>query len=83
MTSLIFLHTAVKCRPTSLLRKVATPVFTFALQKMNYMVEAITDGASIRKYLDGVGLPFEPPVPVPARPPTQEVFFFEDRAEAF
>jgi hypothetical protein len=68
-----------KCRPTSLLRKVATPVFTFALQKMNYMVAAITDSISIKKYLDGVGLPSEPPVPVPARPPPQEEFdyYFE------
>ncbi|MBN2531151.1 MAG: hypothetical protein JXR76_32500 [Deltaproteobacteria bacterium] len=38
------------------------------------LVAAITDGASIKKYLDGVGLPSEPPIPVPARPPPQEEF---------
>ena len=38
------------------------------------MVAAITDGASIKKYLDGVGLSSEPPVPIPARPPPQEEF---------
>jgi hypothetical protein len=57
-----------------LLRKVVTPVFTFPLQKMNCVVAAITDGVSIKKYLDGVGLPFEPLVPMPARPPPQEEF---------
>ncbi|MBN2528985.1 MAG: hypothetical protein JXR76_21530 [Deltaproteobacteria bacterium] len=38
------------------------------------LVAAITDGASIKKYLDGVGLPSEPPIPMPARPPPQEEF---------
>ncbi|MBN2715518.1 MAG: hypothetical protein JXX14_06660 [Deltaproteobacteria bacterium] len=57
-----------------MLRKVVTPVFTFALQKMNYMVAAITDGISIKKYLNGVGLPSEPSVPVPARPLPQEEY---------
>jgi hypothetical protein len=38
------------------------------------MVAAITDGISIKKCLDGVGLPSEPPVPMPARPPPQEEF---------
>ncbi|MBN2527265.1 MAG: transposase [Deltaproteobacteria bacterium] len=43
------------------------------------MVAAITDGISIKKYLDEVGLPSEPPVPEPARPPPQEEFdyYFE------
>ena len=43
------------------------------------MVAAITDGISIKKYFDGVGLPSEPPVPEPARPPPQEEFdyYFE------
>ncbi|MBN2526141.1 MAG: hypothetical protein JXR76_07095 [Deltaproteobacteria bacterium] len=43
------------------------------------MVAAITDGASIKKYLDGVGLPSEPQVPMPARRPPQKEFdhYFE------
>jgi hypothetical protein len=33
-------------------------------------------GTSIKKYFDGVGLPSEPPVPMPARPPPREEFDF-------
>jgi hypothetical protein len=38
------------------------------------MVAAIVDGASIKKYLDGVSLPFDPPMLLPARPPPQAEF---------
>jgi hypothetical protein len=40
------------------------------------MVAAITDEASIKKYLDGVGLPSELQVPMPARLLPQEEFDF-------
>jgi hypothetical protein len=44
------------------------------------IVAAITDHASIKRYLDGVGLPSEVPEVKPARPPPQ--MDFEDLAEA-
>ena len=39
---------------------------------------AITDPASIKKYLDGVGLPSDLPEIRPARPPPQEHFEYDD-----
>jgi hypothetical protein len=41
------------------------------------IVAAITDGASIKKYLDGVGLPSVIPEIKPARPPPQTEFDYE------
>ena len=41
------------------------------------IVAAITDQASIKKYLDGVGLSSEPPVLKPARPPPQLDFEYD------
>ena len=43
------------------------------------IVAAITDGASIKKYLDGVGLPSVIPEIKPARPPPQLDFDYGDR----
>ena len=42
------------------------------------IVAAITDRASIKRYLDGVGLPSEIPEIKPARPPPQFEFGYED-----
>ena len=42
------------------------------------IVAAITDRASIKRYLDGVGLPSEIPEIKPARPPPQLEFGYED-----
>jgi hypothetical protein len=42
------------------------------------IVAAITDQASIRRYLDGVGLPSEIPEIKPARPPPQIEFDYDD-----
>jgi hypothetical protein len=36
------------------------------------MIAAVTDAASIKRYLDGVGLPSKPPEILPARPPPQQ-----------
>ena len=41
------------------------------------VVPAVTDPASIKKYLDGVGLPSAAPVRRAARPPPQVEFEFE------
>ena len=41
------------------------------------IVAAITDTASIKRYLDGVGLPSEIPKIKPARPPPQLDFEYE------
>ena len=46
------------------------------------IVAAVTDPASIKRYLEGVGLPSEIPELKPARPPPQLEFQFDDRAEA-
>jgi hypothetical protein len=42
------------------------------------VVAAITDRASIRRYLDGVGLSSELPEIKPARPPPQIEFEYDD-----
>ena len=39
-------------------------------------VAGLTDAHSIRDYLTGVGLPADPPVIVPARPPPQQEMEF-------
>ena len=41
------------------------------------MVAAITDRASVKKYLDGVGLPSDIPQIAKARPPPQAEFDYE------
>ena len=43
------------------------------------LVAAITDPASIKRYLDGVGLPSSIPEIKPARPPPQMDFEYEDQ----
>ena len=40
------------------------------------MIAALTDPDSIRTYLTGVGLPADPPVISPARPPPQQELEF-------
>ncbi len=40
------------------------------------MIAALTDPNSIRTYLTGVGLPADPPVVSPARPPPQQELEF-------
>ena len=40
------------------------------------IVAALTDPDSIRRYLNGVGLPAEPPYIAPARPPPQQNLVF-------
>jgi hypothetical protein len=35
------------------------------------IVAAVTDPASVRRYLEGVGLPADPPLIASARPPPQ------------
>ena len=40
------------------------------------LIAALTDPASIRRYLDGVGLPIEPPPLMPPRPPPQQEWDF-------
>ena len=35
------------------------------------IVAAVTDPISIKTYLDGVGIPSDPPILKPARPPPQ------------
>ncbi|MCP4602379.1 MAG: hypothetical protein GY847_18000 [Proteobacteria bacterium] len=42
------------------------------------IVAAVTDPASIRRYLEGTGLPSEIPEIKPARPPPQLDFEYED-----
>ena len=42
------------------------------------IVAAITDPASIKQYLDGIGLPLEIPEIKPARPPPQLDFGYDD-----
>jgi hypothetical protein len=42
------------------------------------LVAAITDEASIKRYLEGVGLPSEIPEIKPARPPPQLAFEYAD-----
>ncbi len=42
------------------------------------IVAAITDHSSIKRYLDGVGLPSKLPEVKPARPPTQFDFEYTD-----
>ena len=42
------------------------------------VVAAITDPASVKRYLDGVGLPSEIPEIKPARPPPQLEFEYID-----
>ena len=46
------------------------------------IVSAITDQASIKKYLDGVGLPYEIPEIKPARPPPQLDLEYEAEYDA-
>lgn len=38
------------------------------------IIAALTDGHSIRTYLEGVGLPARPPPVAPARPHPQQAF---------
>jgi len=49
-----------------------------AMHDCSRVVAAITDRASIKRYLDGVGLPSEIPEIKPARPPPQLDFEYED-----
>ena len=40
------------------------------------IIATLTEAASIRRYLEGVGLPAEPPLIAPARPPPQQSLDF-------
>ena len=40
------------------------------------IIASLTDSASIRRYLEGVGLPADPPRIAPARPPPQHELDF-------
>ena len=40
------------------------------------IIATLTETASIRRYLEGVGLPAEPPLIAPARPPPQQSLDF-------
>ncbi len=40
------------------------------------IIATLTEAASIRRYLEGVGLPAEPPLIAPARPPPQHSLDF-------
>ncbi len=42
------------------------------------IVAAITDHGSIKRYLDGVGLPWQIPEIKPARPPPRQAFDYAD-----
>ena len=40
------------------------------------IIATLTDTTSIRRYLEGVGLPADPPLIAPARPPPQQELVF-------